>query len=267
MTSWEFPATEPIDLYVKLASGSVSISAKPTEIITVDVVPATDGRDAPADVRVEFANGRLEAVEEPTTGLRRHHGGTDLAITIPVGSRCTVRTASARVSCAGELGSLDAETASGEIGADVVTGPVKLNSASGRLRLGDAGDDVTAHSASGQIWLQQAGGDISATTASGDLRVGTAAASVTVQSASGKIRIDSLARGDASLTSVSGTIEVGVAAGTNVYLDLSSLSGRVSSDLDPADQRDGDASLRLHCRSVSGAVRVARARSGDAGAA
>jgi len=267
MTSWEFPVTEPIDLYVKLAAGSVLITAKPTEIVTVDVVPA-DGRggahDVAQDVHVEYVDGRLEIVEEPIPGLRRHNAGNDLAITIPLRSRCIVRTASAGVSCEGELGSLDAKTASGEIRADVVTGPVKLDSASGRIRLDDAADEVTAHSASGQIELKQVSGDISATTASGDLRIGAAAASVTAQSASGRIRIASLVCGDASLTSVSGNIEVAVVAGTNVYLDLSSLSGRVSSDLDPADQQDGNASLHLHCRTVSGAVRVARAGSADA---
>ena len=263
MTSWEFPVTDPIDLFVKVAAGSVSITAKPTEIVTVDVVPA-NGRGDAQDVHVEYADGRLEVVEEPMTGSRRHHAGNDLAITIPLRSRCTVRTASAGVSCDGDLGSLDVKTASGDIGAGVVTGPVQLNTASGRIQLDEAANDVTVHSASGQVRLRQVGGDISATTASGDLRIGAAAASVTAQSASGRIRIASLARGDASLTSVSGNIEVAVAAGTNVYLDLSSLSGRVSSELGPAEQQVGDASLRLHCRSVSGAVRVARAGSADA---
>ena len=58
--------------------------------------------------------------------------------------------------------------------------------------------------------------------------------------------------------STSGDIRVGVAPGIGVYLDLSTLSGTASSELDPADQ-SGGADMTLNCRTLSGDVLVTRA--------
>jgi hypothetical protein len=57
---------------------------------------------------------------------------------------------------------------------------------------------------------------------------------------------------------VSGDISVAVPAGIGVYLDLSAVAGDVRSDLEPSGS-EGDAGLSLHCRSISGDVRVVRA--------
>jgi hypothetical protein len=62
---------------------------------------------------------------------------------------------------------------------------------------------------------------------------------------------------------VSGDIEVGVVPGLRVWLDLSSLSGRMESQLDGDDPiaGDGPAQLTIALRSVSGDQRIRRAAS------
>ena len=49
-----------------------------------------------------------------------------------------------------------------------------------------------------------------------------------------------------------------------MYLDLSAVTGDVTSDLESAAS-DGEAALSLHCRSISGDVRVLRAAHAAAG--
>lgn len=261
MASWEFPGTDPIDLDISLTAGSIAVTAQPTEVAAVSLLPDQPSRaaeEAAANVRVSYSGGRLEIAEPKTGGLRRHHTSFSLTVRVPVGSRCVVRTAACDVCCEGELGALDVRTANGNVAAAVVTGQVQIYTASGDVRLDQAAAQVRVHTGSGDVWLRSAGGDVTAETASGDIEIGTAAASATARTASGNVRIGSLATGHAELTSVSGRIAVGVAPGVGVYLDLASLTGQVRSELGRSDT-DGQAELDLRCRTVSGDLRVARA--------
>jgi DUF4097 and DUF4098 domain-containing protein YvlB len=90
------------------------------------------------------------------------------------------------------------------------------------------------------------------------VNIGTAGASVTANTASGDVRVSRVASGEANVKAVSGDVMVGVAPGAGVYLDLSSLSGRITSQLEETDGGD-DVSLRVTCRTVSGDIRIARA--------
>lgn len=265
MPHWEFPRTEPIDLRTHVTSGRLSITAKPTEIITVDVRSTRSGRhgdDYADDVRVEYADGRLEIIEPQPQGWLRNGSGLDVAVTLPTGSHCSVSTTSADIACTGELGSLDARTVSGQITSGPVAGDLELTTTSGNATVGDVAAAATVKSASGNVELSRVGGDANVNTVSGRVRIGTAAASAIVRTASGRITVDSIARGCAEITTVSGDVKVDVAAGVGVYLDLSSISGKVSSDLEPSETSD-DVALRLQCRSVSGSLQVGRAALAD----
>ena len=37
MTSWEFPGSEPIDIFINISAGSVAVSAEPTEVTAVSL--------------------------------------------------------------------------------------------------------------------------------------------------------------------------------------------------------------------------------------
>jgi hypothetical protein len=267
MPHWEFPATEPVEVYAKLASGSISITAGPTELITVDVRASRAGRHAEEyaeAVRVDFADGQLHVVEPDGHWIRA--AGLDYIIAVPAGSRCSAEGASAEISCTGEIGALQVKTASGSVQAPTITGAADVEVVSGRITIGSAGT-VKARTASGSIELGQISGAVDVHSVSGRIRVASAGGSVSAGNSSGRISVDSISRGQAKIETVSGEVKVGVVQGTGVHLDLSSLSGRVTSDLDPADGKDlaspDQVDLRLKCRTVSGSIKVRRAELAD----
>ena len=50
-----------------------------------------------------------------------------------------------------------------------------------------------------------------------------------------------------------------VTPGLGVYLDLSSMSGRVGSELDEQEGDGTDTALEIKCRTISGDIRVSKA--------
>jgi hypothetical protein len=263
MASWEFPGSDPIDMYISLPAGSIAVSAEPTEVTTVNLQPSGSGRGADeliSLIRVEFSNGRLEIIGPKQFGWRRGNPRVDCTVRAPARSSVTIRAGSSDVSCLGEYAAAELNTASGDVTAATITGRAVVNTASGDVWLEEAAAQARLNTASGDIKLLRAGGDVTANTASGDLSIGTAAASVTARTASGDLRVDHISTGQADLATVSGDIAVAVAPGTGVYLDLSSVSGRVSSQLEEAEAaEDAAAALTLKCRTVSGDIEVGRA--------
>src|SRR5438552_3890273 len=107
---------------------------------------------------VSFDGGTL-TVEVPHRAHVRSDAPLDLAVELPEGSSIAVSTASADVSCTGELGSLQGRTASGDVTADRV-GHADLTTASGDVRLREVTGDTLLHTASGDAVIQRADGDI-----------------------------------------------------------------------------------------------------------
>lgn len=267
MAHWEFPGSDPIDVFIDLAAGRVVLTAEPADVTTVELTASWPGRGERVipDVQVSFNDGRLEVIGPRRSGLWRGNTALDLIVTMPPGSRCAARTASADVSCTGELRELDVHTASGDVTAAVVTGDVDAESASGDIRLEQAGGDADLRTAGGDVRLGRAGGDVRVRTASGDVHVGAAAGSVTVLASSGDVRLSSVTAGRADVKTVSGDIVVGVAPGVGAYLDLSSLTGSATSQLDEAAASD-EVPLEVICRAVSGDIRITKASAGDSAA-
>jgi DUF4097 and DUF4098 domain-containing protein YvlB len=235
MTSWEFPAQDPVDLQVRVHAGVVRVLAVPTQTATVTL----DGNDRLlAATRVEFDHGALSVVEPARLGLGGF-GSLDVTVEVPEGSSCLAHSASADVSCTGELSALDVHTASGDVSAERVSGLAQVVTASGDIQVGAAAE-ARVESASGDVRIEQADGAVTVRTASGD---------VWIAQTSGR---------RTEVKSASGDISVAVARGIGVYLDLSSLSGTVSSELEPA-QENGGADLTVQCRTISGDVHVLRA--------
>ena len=260
MAHWEFPGSEPIDVFIDQAAGRVTLTAQPTDVTTVELAASWPGRSERlvSDVQVSFSDGRLEIVGPRRSGLWRGHTGLDLAVTLPAGSRCMVRSASADLSCTGELAELDAHTASGDVTAAVITGHAEIQTASGDVRLEEAGAGADVRTAGGHIRLARAGGEVKVRTASGDVNIASAATSVAVVTSSGDVRLGSVAADRADVQTVSGDIVVGVAAGVGVYLDLASVTGSATSQLDETAASD-DVPLEVVCRAVSGDIRITRA--------
>lgn len=259
MPHWEFPRTEPIDLSVQSSAGTVTVIAQATDLITLDIEPVKSGQRAHdyAAVTVDAADDHLNVTEPDPRSWVKLGTGLNITVTVPAGSNASVTTASADITCSGEIGSLKATSASGEIEAASVGSHADLDSISGGVAVAEVGGTATLKSASGPIVLGRAGGDLNITNISGKVRVGSAEAAATIKTASGQVRIDRLQKGKADITSVSGDIRVYVAPGTEVYLDVSSVTGRASSDLDDSDAGQ-QTLLELACRTISGSVKVGR---------
>jgi hypothetical protein len=270
MATWDFACSEPIDANVSIAAGTVSVTAAPTDVITVRINkggrsndPADDDRDQLADdVSVDYADRHLVIAELLKRGLGWRGKDLHVAITMPAASRAAVQAASADVTCRGEYSAVDIRTASGRIDVDTVHGSAEISTMSGAVQLLEAGEP-SVQTASGKVSVKHSIGDVMTRTASGNIVIGAADASVTARTASGQVRVLSITRGRGDLNSVSGDIEVRVVPGTGVFLDLASVTGRVTSDLSSFEQEDGNAELQLLCRTVSGSLHVARATSAE----
>ena len=263
MSHWEFPGSEPVDAFIDLAAGSVALTAKATDATTVSLAASRFGRNADnllSEVRVSFDNGRLEVVGPKRPGLWRGHPGLDLTVTLPQASRCAVRAASADITSTGELAELDVHTASGDVTAAAVTRNLQAVTASGDVRAEETGEMADVRTVSGDVRITRAGGDIQARTASGDVSIAAAAGAATATTASGDVRIGNMASGRADVNTASGDVVVGVARDVGVYLDLASLSGSVTSQLEDAEPSE-DVTLEVRCRSLSGDIRITRASS------
>jgi DUF4097 and DUF4098 domain-containing protein YvlB len=260
MPHWDFPGSEPIDVSVDLASGRLILNAGPVSDTTVDVTPSRFSRNAEKlidEVRVSFDHGRLEVAGPRRTGLFRGHAAFDVTITLPEGSRAVARTASADITCNGELGALDAHTASGDITVARVTGHLQAETSSGDVRLDETGT-AEIRTASGDVRLTWARDDVSVRTASGDVNIASAAGDVAGNTASGDFRLASVARGSTEISTASGDVTVGVNPGVGVYLDLSSATGSAYSQLEETGPSD-DITLGVRCRTASGDIRIIRA--------
>lgn len=240
MTSWEFPAEGPGEARIKVASGSVAVTAAPTDTVTVNIHGKNGHRDDPvAMTQVEYHAGHLTITGPEQIRLLRRTPSLHVTVAVPPGCACVIDTASADILCNGEFATLKASTASGDIYAERVTGDSQVNTASGDIRLGRSGP-AKVKSVSGDVAIGEADGDVNGQTVSGD------------------VKISSVASGEISVHTISGDISVAVAAGTGVQLDLHTLSGDASSELAP-DGQGGTADATVTCRSVSGDVIVRRA--------
>ena len=259
MAIWEFPATGPVQAEIKLPAGSVAVTASKTSAVTVALHSSgRSGDQLIEQTEVSFEAGTL-AVKVPEKVRVRGSAALDLVIELPEGSHVMAGTASADVVCSGQLGGLTATTASGDVLAGQVDGDAALTTASGDIRLAATAGEVRAETASGEIMLERAGGDIIAKTASGDVIVQHAGQSVTVRTASGEVRVDRIGAGLADISSMSGDITLAVLPGASVYMDISTLSGHVSSELESAAGSDEEPGLTLSCKTLTGDVRIVRA--------
>jgi DUF4097 and DUF4098 domain-containing protein YvlB len=241
MTSWDFPASDPIDLQIRVPAGDVTVRAVATQAATVRLETSRPGgRDERYldATRVEFDHGALSILAPERFGFGRG-GSLNVTVEVPADSSCLVHTASADVECTGLLSALDVHSASGDVTAERVSGVARISTASGDVHLGETGE-----------------ADLES--ASGNLSIGTVSGPARAKTASGDVRIDAASGSRVEAKSSSGDIRVAIAPGIGVYLDLSTLSGTASSELDPADQ-SGGADMTLSCRTLSGDVLVTRA--------
>jgi hypothetical protein len=262
-------AGPPPRIEVRNPAGSVAVrGVEGAEHLEVEVEPLDDvaeqlldrvevdlragDADSPARLRVVVPERRL--LRTPAFAVR---------ITTPSGAAARIAVASADVELTGRLGTVDLSGASADVAVEQA-GDVHLRSASGDARVGLMAAGSIA-SASGGIRVGRASGPLQLRTASGDVSVEQAAADLTVSTASGDVTVGATSGGAVQVKTVSGDASVGVTPGLRVWLDLSSVSGRLNSQLeDDGVEGDGPPQLTLTMRSVSGDLRIHRTAAASA---
>lgn len=240
---------------IRNPAGSVTVDAPEgaTDFV-VDVEPLNNAAEQLLDqVEVGVAGSRLRiAVPE-----RRLFRSPDFAIrvTVPAGTDVRVAVASATSVLRGPLGRVTLASASGAATLDFCT-ELQLRTASGTTRIGRVTRSATLTSASADLHVESVSGALEVRTASGDVSVSRASGDIDAATASGKVAVERVSAGSVRVKTMSGDVSVGVIPGQRVWLDLSSVSGRIESQLEEDDTGDRPAQISVAVRSVSGDQRI-----------
>lgn len=264
-----FSTPEPIDLYVELGAGDVTVHADDVAETVVDV----HGKNAD-DVVVE-QRGDQVVVLGPRRNVGFFGNGDQIRIhvSLPHGSNLATKLGSADLVVRGRLGEtalksgsgdmaleqvtgdLVVETGSGDLVVGTVTGGARIKSGSGDVRAESFEAAATISTGSGDVEIGTAGGGVQVKSGSGELRVRDARDGVGLTTASGDLVVDRLHRGELRASNVSGDIRVGVPGGIPVWTDVTTVSGRVRSSLVGAGQpEEGQDYIELRAKTVSGDI-------------
>ena len=141
---------------------------------------------------------------------------------------------------------------------------MSVSTASGSVVVGPVGGDAEASNVSGSIRLGAVAGPLRLRGVSGRIEVEEAGGSVTAKTVSGDVDVHRLGAGQTRVDSVSGRVRLGVRPGLHVWMDLTSVSGRTTSELTPdgggsSAHREAPATLDIKVSTVSGDVHITTA--------
>jgi len=267
----QFDTHEPIELYVEIGRGKVSIRATETDVTSVEIL----GQDAD-EVNVTFEGNQLRIIA-PKEGAGGWFSGKDrrldVRVDLPVGSDVAARTGSADIAIEGQVNEADLKTGSGDVTCDTFTGAARVNTGSGDVEIAEAHAELQVKSGSGDISVGTCVGSLNVSTGSGDVEVGTTDASAVVKTGSGDLKvvtanndlslstgsgdlsIGTARRGRLSVKGASSDIHIGIPAGTPVWTDLNTVTGSIRSNLESVGApQEGQDHLELQARTVSGDI-------------
>lgn len=279
MHTFQTPA--PVRLRVEIPKGRIMVVAEETtetrvELTAIHGDAATRAWIAEAEVA---QNGDEVVVRLPKArlGLFGTGGSVEARVHAPLGSAATLSAGAGRIQTTGRLGEVDASSGSGSIQLDDSNGvrartgsgdiaiagsagSVEAKTGSGRITVGKVGADARITTGSGDAELAEATGDARLSTGSGDIEIGLAGDSLEAFAASGDVRIRRADHGRVRAKTISGQVSVGVANGAAALLDITTMSGRVNSELEAAGPPgEGEKRIELIVSTMSGNVNLARA--------
>jgi DUF4097 and DUF4098 domain-containing protein YvlB len=271
MQTFETPGS--VSLRFKLPSGRVVVTTADQPQTSVELVPTgRRGSDVVENVEVtcqEHAGGHVITVHERDQirwgPIRISWGGdVEVRVVCPHGADLEMSAGSTDLRVTGELGEVSARSASGEIRLEKVTKKLTVKTASGDISIDEvAPAGGSAVTVSGDLGVRRIEGALNARSVSGDVRVGAVQAPLTLSTTSGDVELQTVEAGEVQVQSVSGDIRIGVGGGTRVFIDATSISGDLSSELgvmddEPtAEQSDGPREVvPLHVKTVSGDVTI-----------
>jgi DUF4097 and DUF4098 domain-containing protein YvlB len=272
MSNYEFETHQPVDLYVELGKGSVTVTAHDTTATVVEV----HGREA-EQVQVRQDGNQISVIAPHQRGS--FFGGEPsytITISLPTFSNAVCKTGSADIVFAGTFGHGQIKSGSGDCQLDTFDGPVLVETGSGDVVLSRAGAELRVKSGSGDVDVSHAEGALSVSTGSGDveigstngpavvktgsgdLEIGQAGDDVSMTTGSGDLKIATASKGKFSAKGASGDVYIGVPAGVPVWTDLTTVSGSINSTLRGAGQPEPGADyIELRAKTVSGDIELA----------
>jgi hypothetical protein len=274
-----FETPSPVRLRVEVPLGRIFVTAEATGQTRVEMTgTSATARKWIADAEITKNGDEIGVyIRQPSIfswGFLR--GGLDVNIHVPLESWAAMTTGSGHIDTAGALGKVRAtsgsgkirlddcgevyaRTGSGEITVRLCAGSVDAKTGSGHVTVGKAGVDVRIETASGGAEIDEVAGTARIHCASGHIEVGQAGDDLDAHAASGSIRVRRADHGRVRARTYSGSVRVGVPNGTAALLDVSTLSGRVDSELRPGDAPGGgEKRVELILSTMSGNVTVAR---------
>jgi len=276
-----FETPSPTRLRVEAPNGQITVTAAETSTTEVDLAAPHGDSGALAwiaDAEVVQSNGEI-VVRGPKVSLSlfRSWGPIEARIRVPLGSDAHLSIGAGGIETHGKLGKLTANTGAGSVKLDdcdearahtgagnveigQVTGSVDTKTGAGKVTVGSIGANAHIVTAAGNAKVGGITGSARFTTAHGNIEVASAGDSLEAFTASGNVDVRRADHGRVRAKTVSGWVSVGVPNGVAALLDISTLSGRVRSDLAAsAEPGDGEAHVELILSTVSGNVNVARA--------
>lgn len=274
-----FSTPNPVKLRVELWEGSIRLRAEQTDTTTVELEGHGEAaEDLISRAKVEQRGDEVVVLlPKSKGGLFRRGGHVDATIVVPVGSSAHTETASADFEATGELGDVASYTGSGEVkvehahdveirtgSGDIqvrrVSGSVDSKSGSAEVVFGEIAGDADVLSGSGDVVVDQVGGRFKVKAGSGDIVVKAAGDGVDAMAGSGDLLLRHVDHGRVKAKTGSGDIQIGVADGTAAYLDIMTVTGDVSSELDGSQApTNGELTVEIHVQTGSGDVVLQRA--------
>ena len=265
----QFETAEPIGLIVEIGRGRVTIHATSTGTTTVEV----EGPEAD-EVQVSLEGNELRVIGPKRGGgfFGKEHD-LDVEVLLPTDSLLSVKTGSADITVDGQVAETRLKTGSGDVTCDTFSSAATIDTGSGDVEVSEAHAELRIKSGSGDVSVGTCVKELSISTGSGDVEVGTANARTVVKTGSGDLKVVS-ANADVSLSTGSGDLVVGTArrgrvsakgassdvrigipAGTPVWADINTVTGKVRSNLESVGApQEGQDHIELEARTVSGDI-------------
>ncbi len=281
VTMHTFDTPGPTNLKVELWQGQVKVFAEETTTTTVELEPLRG--DSAAQELIEHARVEqrgdeiLVLMPKSKGGLFRTRAEVLATIRVPLHSNAKIETSSADIDTQGEMGALNvasgsgdvhlehgtnvtAATGSGDITIGTTTGDCSVKCGSADIAVESIAGDSDVVTGSGDVAIREIGGVLKIKSGSGDIVIKQAGDGIDAMAGSGDLLVKRVDHGRVKVKTGSGDILVGVAEGTAAYLDISTVTGDVSSSLDGAEApSDGERTVELKVQSGSGDVVLQRA--------
>jgi hypothetical protein len=261
-------------LVVRGANDNVYIDRAPGHSVTVASVRhgfgwnADSARAATDRLEVQITqSGDTLTVEVRRNGFSGFIGRApyvDLRVGVPDGLALDVQTVSGDLRASGLRASGSLATVSGDIAMADSSGQLSVSSTSGDVQMSGAFSGPRVQTVSGDIWLEGASGPLYARTISGDIQLrGLRDAQLDLETTSGDVEATGALAG--TISTISGDVQLRLPSASDLVLDMSTVSGDLSSDLELRDtQQDrrrlsgtlgaGEATLKIS--TTSGDVKV-----------